>query len=320
MESTGKRKLAAGAVLVLLALWALWASESRLGLSLEHALKTRLRSQAMVTTLEVDGVGAVPLFLHPTDQIMTPEMWAGRLWEKTETTWFLSSLRPGDVVVDVGANVGYYTVLAGLLVGDTGRVYAFEPDPQNFELLRRNVALNGLHNVILENKAASNEAGQLSLYLDEENKGDHRIYQPEGEQRRSIDVEAVRLDDYFEGVEDSVDFVKIDTQGAEFAILEGALGILARSPGLVMAVEYSPEGLAGFGASGGDLVDLLETLDLEMFDLGLGGPNLYPIRPIDSSSLRRFPKKTWFTNLLLLRARPDLLEKIERSVPRDPGT
>ena len=85
------------------------------------------------------------------------------MWEETETHWFVQSIRPGDVVVDLGANVGYYTILRGKLVGEIGRVYAFEPDPVGFEILRRNVRLNGLHNVVLEQKAVSSKPGLIHL-------------------------------------------------------------------------------------------------------------------------------------------------------------
>lgn len=305
------KKTAVLSLLALLAVGAWMGLDSSSALSLEHAVRTHLKSHSIVTTLSVEGVGRVPFFLNPADKVITPGMWAGNLWEATETKWFVQSLRRGDVVVDVGANIGYYTVLAGLLVGETGRVYAFEPDPVGFEILRQNVVLNGLHNVVLEQKAVSNESGSLRLFLAQENKGDHRIYQPEGEERPFVDVEAVRLDDYLRGLDEFVDFVKVDTQGAELAILAGAADTVSRSPDLVMAVEYSPQALAGFGSSGEALVDLIKTFGFQMFDLGMGGPNLYPIRATTPDSLRSYPPKGWFfTNLLLVKGRPDIIKAI----------
>ena len=215
----------AGIAVVAALAGAFWAArETRAGLAAQHALQSFFKPYSMVTTLAIDGVGDVPLFVNPDDQVITPWLWAGRVWEETETHWFVQSLRPGDVVVDVGANVGYYTVLAGRLVGDAGRVYAFEPDPVSFAIMQRNVRLSGLRNVVLEPKAVSNEPGSIRLFLSDKNKGDHRIYQPEGEQRDFIEVEAVPLDADLEGVEGSLDFVHIDPPGAARGIKEGLLG------------------------------------------------------------------------------------------------
>ena len=112
-------------------------------LSLRHRIQVSLKPYAAITTIDIDGVGPIRMFLNPDDAVITPYMTAGRVWEATETHWFVKSLRPGDVVVDVGANVGYYTIIAGKLVGEAGRVYAFEPDPVSFELLRAMSAWTG---------------------------------------------------------------------------------------------------------------------------------------------------------------------------------
>lgn len=286
--------------------------ESPFTLGVRHSVQTALKPAAMAGTLDIEGVGPIRMFLNPDDRVVTPWFWAGRPWEENETLWFVQSIKPGDVVVDVGANVGYYTLIAGKLVGDTGRVYAFEPDPQGFELLRRNVQLNGLTNVVLEQKAASNETGTLKLFLAEENKGDHRVYNPEGENRRSVTVDAVRLDDYFEGREASVDFVKVDTQGAEYAILAGMQETLRTSDDVVMAVEYSPRHLAGFGASGIELLHLVEGLGFSLYDLGLGP--VVPLRPTAPRYLvPRRPDSARFTNLLLVKGRPAFQEEINES-------
>ncbi len=123
-------------------------------------------------------------------------------------------------------------------------MYAFEPEPKNFELLQKNVRLNGLTNVVLERKALSNRKGTMKLFIADDNKGDHRIYQPENEDRPSVDVEAVRLDEYFKDHERRIDFLKTDTQGAEGVILEGMTGLFeGRTDGPTIFMEFWPHAL-----------------------------------------------------------------------------
>ena len=100
--------------------------------------------------LQIDGVPGLRMYLDPTDTVVCRMIAAYGNWEPSETAWFLRTVKPGDIIVDAGANVGYYTVIGSRLVGDRGKVYAFEPDPSNFELLRKNVELNGLKNVVLD--------------------------------------------------------------------------------------------------------------------------------------------------------------------------
>jgi FkbM family methyltransferase len=296
-----------GLFALLAALWLLAGSAT--GLGLIHALATRLRPYTTVTTLEIEGVGPVRLFLNSNDKVVTPLIEAQGAWEPNETHWFVRSLRPGDTVVDAGANIGWYTVIAGKRVGDAGRVYAFEPDPEAFALLERNVRVNGLHNVVLEQKALSDAPGHIELFIAPDNKGDHRIYQPEGEHRASVQVEAVTLDDYFRDAPEGVDFVKSDTQGAELVILKGMRGLIEKSPSLVMAFEYAPKALAGLGGDAGEMLSIFQSHGFRMYDLGSGFGGVQPLHPVQPQVLlsRYDPHKEFFTNLLLLKGRDDLL-------------
>jgi FkbM family methyltransferase len=183
------------------------------------------------------------MYLNPDDAIVSRVIARDGIWEPLETKVFRSHVGPGDVVVDVGANLGYYTLLAARLVGAEGHVYAFEPDPESFALLERNVELNGYENVTAVPLALGKAPGKLPLYLNAKNRGDHRVYDPTGE-RRSVEVDVVTLDAYREdhGVE-RVDFLKIDTQGAECLILAGAEKTLAQA-GLTIVLEFTPHFLA----------------------------------------------------------------------------
>jgi FkbM family methyltransferase len=237
--------------------------------------------------LSVNGVPPFKVFLHPEDKVITPFVLTHQQWEAAETHWITQFVREGDTFVDLGANVGYYTLIASHLVGDEGKVFAFEPDPVNFSILERNVRLNGLKNVVLEQKAVSNEPGTIKLFLNPLNKGDHRIFRSE-EPRPIVEVEAVRLDDYFAGYDKPIDFVKIDTQGAEGVILEGMDGLLRKQEHIVMAVEYFPHGLDGLGYKGEDVLRFLRGHDFMFFEIRGGGRHVKNFHLVDEAFLSRY--------------------------------
>jgi len=136
----------------------------------------------------------------------------------------------GDCCIDVGANLGYYTISLANWVGPTGLVVAFEPFPGNFAILEKNVHLNQLQNVILEPSALSDCNGSLQLIygVEEQFSATPSVggYAVEGD-RVSIKVPTRRLDDYVAGLGRAPGFIKIDVEGAELAVLEGARRTLA---------------------------------------------------------------------------------------------
>lgn len=272
-------------------------------LGLRHRLALSLVRYASATELEVRGAGSFKMFLNPEDMGLTPILMFRHQWEPNETFWIVKSLKPGDTFVDVGANVGYYTIVASRIVGETGRVYAFEPDPESFAILEANVRLNGLDNVILEQKAVSNGPGTLELFLAEANRGDHRLYQPKhGPARESVVVEAVSLDDYFANREEKVDFIKIDTQGAEGVIFEGLMGLAATNPDMRMAIEWWPFGVAGLDYDPDKLRENVVSLGFRFYDLGRVG-DVAPLvnRSADQLRLAYTVKNRSFTNVYLTR-------------------
>lgn len=169
-----------------------------------------------------------------------------RIWELFETKIVKKLVRRGDVVVDIGANIGYFTLLFSRLVKPSGKVFAFESEPANFSLLKKNIEINGYKNVTLIQKAVSNKNELIKLYLSQDNEGDHRIYESDGN-RDFIEIESVCLDEYFRNMEDKINFVKMDIQGAEGTVIQGMRNILNRNDNLNMITEYWPYGLIKCG-------------------------------------------------------------------------
>ena len=271
-------------------------------------------------TLRVEGMPGIRMYLHPKDSVITPTIVSTGSWEAAETAQFLRTVKPGDTFVDAGANVGYYTIIGSRLVGAKGKVYAFEPEPQSFEMLQRNVRLNGLTNVVLEQKALSDRKGVIKLFIADQNKGDHRIYQPEGETRPSMDIEAVRLDEYFKGQGRRVDVLKMDTQGAEGLILEGMAGLLeGRTEGPTIFMEFWPHALKQMGTDPGTLVKMLHSHHYRFYDVKNSNPKLGPTR-VEPAELAAFPvDESRSTDLILVRESreppKDQLSRLGKAAP-----
>jgi FkbM family methyltransferase len=165
--------------------------------------------------------------------------------DRRERAHFKRIIRPGMTVVDVGANIGVYARFFAGCVGPGGRVVAFEPELQNVRLLRETV--RRFPQVTVVHAAVSDKSGTLQLFIADDLNVDHHSYDS-GDGRGSVTVDAISLDDYF-GDGSRVDIVKIDVQGAEMGVLNGALKLLAKNPHLEMLLEFWPWGLRNAGAS-----------------------------------------------------------------------
>lgn len=151
-------------------------------------------------------------------------------FEKYETALFLNQLNKESVVVDVGANIGYYTMLAARRVK---KVYAIEPDKKCFEILKKNIEENNLKNVVLINKAASDKKEKKYLIRDEKNQGNSKIIDKNGEI-----VFAETLDNMLVN-EQYISLIKIDVQGWEPEVIEGAKKTIKRNWPTIF-LEYTP--------------------------------------------------------------------------------
>ena len=230
------------------------------------------------------------LDLDLRDEAVSSAIYVEGVWEPCETSFVEKILRPGMVFVDVGAHVGYYTLLASGIVGSGGRVYAFEPDPGNLAFLRRNVRNNQCQNVVVEHKAVTASSGQLLLYQSANNFGDHRIYEPTDEpakpreKRRSIvSVDAVSLDAYFERNPRRIDFLKMDIQGAEYSAFVGMRGVLRRNPEIIVLSEFWPSGLSQAGVPPELFLSEAQRCGFGLYRLDQNGPHQASIAEIMQS-------------------------------------
>jgi FkbM family methyltransferase len=241
------------------------------------------------------------LLIHDpaVDRVLSGHLASGLPYEPFETELLLRQVQPGDVALDLGANIGFHTLLLARAVGPSGRVYAFEPDPANFALLKRNVERHGYGNVVLVQKAVSDKTSTATLFRSGDNSGDHRLA-PAAEGRAELAVETVRLDDYFAGQEVRVGVVKMDIQGSEAGALSGMRGLLSGSPGVALFCECWPHGLARAGASPQAFLSELEGLGFSLYHISEPQRRT---RPVEAGELlHALPQeRDVFTNLLCIR-------------------
>jgi len=184
-----------------------------------------------------------------------------KIYEPYVSNYIRNTLKEGDVFIDIGANVGIYTLLAARITGTQGRVYAFEPEEENFRTLRENVKRNNLHTVLCVQKALSNTEGTMTFYVNPLNDGggglvhsgtyydDKKAWSKKQIQKRFPDVEltkkvAVVSFDAFAKEHNltNVFLIKIDVEGGELLVLEGMQDMLEQKCAPRIICEVSEKG------------------------------------------------------------------------------
>jgi FkbM family methyltransferase len=207
------------------------------------------------------------LYVDPFDAVGREIVRSG-CYEPETVAVFQALLAPGMIVVDAGAHVGQYTVIASALVGAEGRVHAFEPDPETFRQLQANVALNRCRNVACNPVALSRDDGTATLFLsDVSNVGGNSLRPTVCYRGRRTEVRLQTLDRYaMSATLPRLDVLKADVEGAELFLLQGGVEVITRfTP--TMILEFSINTKA-FGYSEEDLRDQLRDWGYVLFGIG----------------------------------------------------
>lgn len=192
-----------------------------------------------------------------------------QFFEKTEMTLTAALLKPGMTVIDVGANVGVYSILAEKRVGKKGHVWAFEPSRESFERLLRNLELNECQNVNPVQIGLSDQPDSSAALLSDRGYGDAYRYVASSSQVSIASSEAIALttlDEYASenGITD-IDFMKVDVEGNEYRVFLGAPKVLQASPRAVIMFESDAGWCARSGLTPRHSFDFLKELGFKLY-------------------------------------------------------
>jgi FkbM family methyltransferase len=221
-------------------------------------LYTRLRGDRLYRTTFFGG----PFWLPATSSALNRDILLRGAYEPEAVQLFRSLLKPGMTVWNVGANIGYYTVLAAEAVSPTGRVFALEPDPRDVEIINRNLRARGLQNVVVAQVAVSDHDGEVDLHFSKSNPSINSLAPANTGPAKAVEsfsqaVPGTSLDSFLARHGDIVpDILKIDVQGAELLAFRGAQRLLA-APRLRILLEFWPHGLQQMGTDPTEFLNFL---------------------------------------------------------------
>lgn len=208
-------------------------------------------------------------FKFKTPDVIGRHIYKGRVHEEELTNFLLGYLKfeEGDCWFDIGANIGWYSLVLSQQFSSRPTAYAFEPDPLNYSLLKENIKLNGVRSVIAENQALSDqEATKLLYQYPAKNSGRHSLLPLTNVP--GIKVSATSLDHYVVQRQidiSSIKFIKMDIEGYEYIALRGAKTLLHKVPCLLC--EFSPAYMERGGINSQDLLDLMSNHNYQPFKI-----------------------------------------------------
>lgn len=208
----------------------------------------------------------VEIFLNQKDPVISGALLFG-VYEPLESQLFKEQIKPGQTVIDIGANIGYYTALAAKTVGNGGKVIAFEPEPNNFSCLKKTIAINSFTNIDCQQYAVSDHEGVGKLYLSIDNMGDQQIYD-NGNKRPAIPIKLTSLDLFLKIKSiTKIDIIKMDIQGSEGLALKGMLNTLQQNQNIKIFTEFWPLGLKRAGTAPVNFLNTLKNLDFLIYEI-----------------------------------------------------
>lgn len=198
--------------------------------------------------------------------------------EKEEVGWIYRLLKQGDVFIDIGAHIGYFTVTAAAKVGEGGEVHSFEPTPRTFKKLEENVAINKFRHVRCNNLGLSDSEGTLTLNTHPQNEAYNTVGQINAEGVISFEIKTLPLDAYCEShnLTDRVSVIKIDVEGWETPVFSGASKLLSSKSAPLILLEFSYANQLAAGSSCQELAEMLTSFGYSLYTFHSGKNQFEP--------------------------------------------
>jgi len=219
----------------------------------------------LVIPKEIKTKEGVFLELDRADPVVSGALALG-VYERYGSELFRSEIKTGMTVIDIGANLGHYAAIASRLTGEQGLVVAFEPEPNFFKLLSKNISRNDMKNVACFELAIAEKNGLVNLHISNENKGNNSIIYS-GESETFVQVKTTTLDDFLVSQKiTKVDIIKMDIEGAEILALEGMKNTLIKHQPLLF-LEFSPYSILKTNRNPIDFLSTLHEIGYSIFEI-----------------------------------------------------
>ncbi len=236
---------------------------------IDHYTQSKLKSNFAI----IDGQ---KMYLDAKDNLSLSVF---GIYEPLETNLVKKEIKKGNSVIDIGAFIGYYTLIFAKLVGLQGKAFAFEPQENPFSLLKKNLEINEYKNYVIENKLVSNKNEKTEF------------------QNKFID--AIKLDDYFLDFSKKIDFIKMDIEGAEMQALEGMTSLIENNDNIRIMTEFHPTELKKFGTNPEDYLNKLRNFDFNIYHIDNKTKSIKPVS--NDYLLTKFPSIDSSTNIFCKR-------------------
>lgn len=220
----------------------------------------------------VQTIHGTKYLIDPNDHVMAPQLIVYRQWEPDLSHFICSECDSDTVFVDVGANFGYFSCLAGSRIGSSGKgqVFAIEPNPNLVDLLKVNAQINwSMAPLHIHQAAAGGQNGSAVLSIPKSGAANASLTQYDSSDFDRVAVDIRRVDDIV-GLDHSVDLMKIDVEGHEAGVLEGARATIQNSPNIQIIMEWSQWQIKDAGYVIADVISLIKELGLSVFDVSSG--------------------------------------------------
>lgn len=240
--------------------------------SLVQSINTSFRKNMWITHIENVEGNQMYLLKHGGDSIQLSTLGT---FEPFETQILKKEIKEGNFVVDVGASIGYYTLLFAKWTGSKGKVFSFEPSHEKFSVLRKNVRVNNYKNVFLVQKYVSNKSTKNSK------------------------INSISLDDFFGQYDYPINLIKMDIEGGEGLAMEGMKILLEKNKAIKILTEFHTQELRRCGIEPNDFLNNLKQLGFSIYNINEQRKILE--KTSKEELLKNYPAEDIFTNIFCKR-------------------